>query len=132
MRVTWRQVDFIDIEKDEQGISLSASGCHPLEEAVSRIGKVPYHQVDQVIQGLGHEHQDILIKEALLKATDNWQFPYTEEELCHCRMIPAKVVDEAIIGGLHTAQEVGRFCSAGITCGNCGPDVQAIIDYRLK
>ncbi len=73
----------------------------------------------------------LLLKEALLRLRDQWQPPYTEEELCHCRAILTKKVDQAILIGAHDPETVSDRTSASTACGTCRPDVEAMIQYRL-
>ena len=80
----------------------------------------------------GHSHSEILLREALLKAKGEWAFPYTDEELCHCRAIATSKVDAAIIGGCRSVRAIARETSAGTSCGSCRPDTEAIINYRLQ
>lgn len=79
----------------------------------------------------GHDHSSLLLKEMILKLRGQWQFPYHEDELCHCRTVPTHTVDQAIIAGAHTPEVVTRQTSASTACGTCRPEVQKIIDYRL-
>lgn len=81
-----------------------------------------------VPEGLGHA--DLLMREAILKAKGEWQFPYDEEELCHCRVVPTAKVDAAIISGCRTVRAVARETSAGTSCGSCRPNTEAIIAFR--
>jgi len=130
MKISWRNSDFIEIDLKAGKVNLEVNGCQPLHDLANKINGISESEIDAYIAKLGLEHQELLMKEALLRLQGKWKFPYTEEELCHCRMIPTKVVDEAVIGGLRTPEEIGRFCSAGITCGNCGTDIAAIISCR--
>ena len=80
----------------------------------------------------GVTHGELLLKEVLLKMRGEWVYPYEHIELCHCRTVPTEVVDQAIIAGAHNAITVSRRTSASTACGTCRPDVQKIIDFRLK
>lgn len=80
----------------------------------------------------GSGHAALMLREALLKAKGEWNFPYPEAELCHCRAVPTAKVDAAIVGGCHTIQSVAQETSAGTSCGTCRVDTDAIIKYRLK
>jgi bacterioferritin-associated ferredoxin len=80
----------------------------------------------------GNTHSEILLREALLKARGEWDFPYKDEELCHCRAVATAKVDAAIVGGCHSVRAVARETSAGTSCGSCRPDTEAILDYRLR
>lgn len=80
----------------------------------------------------GNDHSSILVREMVLKLKGQWQFPYGDKELCHCRTVDAQIVDQAVIAGAHTTEAVTRQTSASTACGTCRPEVQKIIDYRLK
>jgi bacterioferritin-associated ferredoxin len=80
----------------------------------------------------GASHSEMLLREALLKAKGEWNFPYLDEELCHCRAIATAKVDAAIVGGCRTVGAVARETSAGTSCGSCRPDTEAIIHFRLN
>ena len=79
----------------------------------------------------GPGHAQVMLRELILKAKGQWDFPYKEEELCHCRAVPTKKVDDAIIGGCHTVDAVKRATSASTSCGTCRPDIEDVLNYRL-
>lgn len=79
----------------------------------------------------GNSSVEIMIREAILKAQGRWQSPYADEELCHCRAVPTRVVEAAIVGGAHSCERVSRETSASTSCGTCRSDVQSLLDYRL-
>jgi bacterioferritin-associated ferredoxin len=74
----------------------------------------------------------IILREVLLRAKGEWNFPYLAEELCHCRAVPTAKVDLAVCMGAHSVRKVRECTSANTACGTCRPDVEAIIDYRLN
>ncbi len=78
------------------------------------------------------DHTSILLRELILRLRNQFQLPYQEQELCHCRAVPTEVVDRAIIAGSHTVQAVARVTSAGTSCGTCKPDTELLIEYRLR
>ncbi len=80
----------------------------------------------------GTSHSEILLREAILKARGEWELPYKDSELCHCRVIATQKVDAAIVTGAHTVNEVSRRTSAGTSCGTCQPDIKKLIAYRTK
>lgn len=88
-------------------------------------------ELDAVPLPPGESHAAILLRELILKAQGKWDFPYKEEELCHCRAVLTSVVDAAIVGGCKTSAAVSRETSASTSCGTCRPDVEAILKYRL-
>lgn len=79
----------------------------------------------------GTTHEVILARELILKARGEWKFPYLDEELCHCRMVPTEIVDQAIVAGAHTPETVSRLTMASTSCGTCRADVLKILAYRL-
>lgn len=79
----------------------------------------------------GNETGAMLVREVLQKAQGRWHYPYTHEELCHCRAVSTLTVDRAVLVGAHTPREVSRLTSASTACGTCRPDVEAIIKFRL-
>ena len=79
----------------------------------------------------GREHHELLVKELILKLRGQWNHPYTDEEVCHCRTVSLQTVEEAILAGAHTPQAVSRWTSASTSCGTCRPDVERIIAFRL-
>lgn len=79
-----------------------------------------------------HSPAGLLITEAILKLRGEWQPPYTEEEICHCRNVPLAVVDAAIVAGAHTPAKVSAWTSASTQCGTCRPDVEAYLRFRLR
>lgn len=87
-------------------------------------------QLLEVELPVGNSIADILLRELLLKAQGLWKYPYQDRQLCHCRAVPTSVVDEAVICGAHTPEEVSRQTSASTACGTCRPDVEEIIKYR--
>jgi bacterioferritin-associated ferredoxin len=79
----------------------------------------------------GSGHAAILLREVILKAQGKWAFPYSAEELCHCRAVATARVDAAIVSGCHTMERIRATTSASTSCGTCRPDIEAILKYRL-
>ena len=88
-------------------------------------------QLSQLEVPQGHALEEILMREAVLKATGRWDFPVKQESLCFCRQVKTRVVDEVVIAGAHTPKEVSLRTFACTGCGTCQPRVQKVIDYRL-
>jgi NAD(P)H-nitrite reductase large subunit len=85
----------------------------------------------------GTSHSELLVKELILKARGDWNFPIETNdlstyELCHCRAVSALRVDQAIIAGAHTMEQVRHATSASTGCGTCWPEIEKLINYRLK
>ena len=80
----------------------------------------------------GNSTGELMLREAILRAQGKWDFPFKEEETCHCRVISTEKVNQAILVGAHTSREVSEMTSASTACGTCRPDVEAMIDYRVN
>jgi len=78
----------------------------------------------------GTEHGALLLKEALEKQRGQWTFPYLHEELCHCRSVSTEKVDQTILAGAHTPEQVSRLTSASTACGTCRIEVEKILRWR--
>lgn len=79
----------------------------------------------------GQSPAALCLREAILKLKGEWDYPYKDEELCHCRAVLTSVVDLAVCLGAHTPRKVSEQTSASTACGTCRPDVEAIIKFRL-
>ncbi len=75
----------------------------------------------------GTSGPELMLRELILKARDEWVEPYADEEICHCRSVPTKVVHQAIMCGAHSPEAVSRWTSASTSCGNCRKDVIAML-----
>lgn len=89
-------------------------------------------KLDSIALPGGDSPGALLLREAILKMKGQWNPPYLEEELCHCRGIPTAKVDAAILAGAHEPRKVSEETSASTACGTCRPNVLAMIEYRLK
>ncbi len=122
------------VEVDTEGEILSATlrvvGCMELLHLAQALRLKLSGRLSAVTLPEGLSHSAILLREALLKAQGKWSFPYSEEELCHCRAVPTSRVDAAVISGCHTVDAVKRATSASSSCGTCRPDVEAVIRHR--
>jgi bacterioferritin-associated ferredoxin len=122
--------DSITAEIKDGAIYFSGEGCFELLETCKVFNAAKISDAFKLALPQGNGHVAMLFRELIQKLKEVWSFPYTEAELCHCRAIPTKVVDEAILNGLHKVEEIGKYCSAGVTCGNCRTDIENIINYR--
>ncbi len=111
---------------------LEAVGCLDLLRLVEKWRPLFKGKIDEVPLPQGRDHASILMRELILKAQGRWNFPYQEEELCHCRGIPTAKVDAAIISGCHTLEAIRAATSANTSCGTCRLDVESVLEYRLK
>lgn len=70
---------------------------------------------------------DLLVNEFILKVKSQFKLSYEHEELCHCRMVPAEKVYEAIKQGCQSVEAVGRCTLAGTGCGSCRVDIEKLL-----
>lgn len=115
-----------------QAAKMTGSGCTHFLKLIQAWRPKLNGELSKLPLPEGSGHAEILLREAILKAKGEWQFPYDEEELCHCRAIATSKVDAAIISGCHNIRSVARETSAGTSCGSCRPNTEAMIEYRLK
>lgn len=117
---------------DEGGVTRHrVVGCEALLELVQALRA--RHGDDPVKWDLpsGDSHTELLVREFILRARGQWALPYGHDEICHCRMVQTRVVDQAIVAGAHSTDAVSRATSASTACGTCRPDVEKILRYRL-
>lgn len=128
-------------------IEVQCQGEDPLAPgAVEKVSIMGCSQFMEMMQGMrkhfgadlkkwplpeGQDHSSLLLREMILKLRGEWQFPFAEAELCHCRSVSAHTVDQAIVAGAHSTDVVSRQTQASTNCGTCRPEVQKIIDFRL-
>lgn len=86
----------------------------------------------QVQMPNGRDVASLMFCELILRARGEFHYPYADSELCHCRAVPTKKVDDAILTGAHTPLKVSRLTSASTACGTCRPDVESILKFRLQ
>lgn len=124
--------DLIEIKLENGAAKIHVIGCAEVLSLVRQFMKDHGDDCAKWPDPKGHTHGELLLSEALQKMRGEWKLPYCEAELCHCRAVPTEVVNQAIIAGAHDTTTVSRRTSASTSCGTCRPDVQSLIDYRLK
>ncbi|MBC7465442.1 MAG: (2Fe-2S)-binding protein [Bdellovibrio sp.] len=72
--------------------------------------------------------EDLLLNEFILKCRGEFKLAYEDDELCHCRMVLADKVYNAVKQGARSVEDVARFTLAGTGCGSCRSDSQKILD----
>lgn len=77
------------------------------------------------------DHSSLLLKELILKFQNKWQSPYADDEICHCRKVRTQTVENAILLGARSSEEVSRLTNASTSCGSCKFDVEKLIEYRV-
>ena len=122
-------------------LSLDVSGEKPLLTGVGDLAFLKLLKdyrvklesgLDLVQPPEGKSTGELMLREAILRAQGKWDFPFKEDETCHCRVVSTEKVNQAILVGAHTPREVSEMTSASTACGTCRPDVEAMIEYRLK
>ncbi len=128
LKIEFKKSDFIELDDK----NLKINGCHFLRDKIFQMTNQYGEKIENWPEQISNRHEDLLINELILKAKGTWVFPYVDLELCHCRVIQTKIVDEAIISGAQTVEKVSRITSAGTACGTCKPNIEKILKYRLK
>lgn len=123
--------DRLEARGDGDHTQVVVYGCRALQEKIKALSSA---QKDPAKWNLpeGNSHHELMIREFVLRLRGEWDYPYKEEEICHCRSVPTNIVDQAILNGAHTCARVSSRTSASTSCGTCRPEVQKIINYRLK
>jgi bacterioferritin-associated ferredoxin len=124
--------DRIEAIPNGRGFSLNIVGCSKLLKLLSDLKNQNGSDISKWPLPDGNSHEALLVRELILRVQNKWAFPYGHDELCHCRTIPTRIVDQAILSGAHSPEVVSRRTSASTACGTCRPNVQSIIDYRLQ
>ncbi len=136
MKVTSELIgrDFIQVELNDQmeQLRVHAVVCSSFHKLLSENRQKYGNDIIHWPLPLGSQHQDLLLKELILKLQNKWDFPIKEDEICHCRSISTQRVDQAIISGAHTPEMVSRQTNASTSCGTCRADVEKIIQFRLS
>ncbi len=109
---------------------VKALGCYEFLKKVETLKTLLNQPLDSLELPPGDKHEDMLVRELILKLKGQWVFPYTDEELCHCRVVPTSIVDQAVLSGAHGVESVSRKTSAGTGCGTCKKDIESVIRYR--
>lgn len=112
--------------------TLSGVGCRATLEMMKEWRPKLTGALADVPLPQGNDHSSLMLRELLLKAQGRWQYPYDEDEMCHCRAVPTRVVDAAIVSGCHHLPSIRAATSASTSCGACGVDIQKAIAYRLQ
>ena len=135
-KINGREEISLSVEVDESqkvlSSELTALGPLPFLRQVNEWRNKFVGPLSSVTMPEGDDTGSMLLREILLKAKGEWNPPYQQEQMCHCRAISTTKVEEAILVGNHSHRKVSRMTSASTACGTCHPDVQAMIDYWKK
>ncbi len=135
VKVGFRGRDELELDaENDSGIirnaKLKCIGCPQVLNLISDWRNRLKGSLAELPEPLGTDHAAILLRELIQKLKGTWNFPYKEEELCHCRAIPVQAVDAAIVYGADNANKVAVKTSAGTGCGTCRRNTEAIIKFR--
>lgn len=121
--------DLIEAELTPKGWRLRALGCCRFLDLVRSLAATG---PDPRTWPLPEErdHAGLLLREFILKARGEWEYPYADDEICHCRKVSTATVDRAILNGARTGPQVSRLTTASTSCGTCRPQVERLIAYR--
>jgi bacterioferritin-associated ferredoxin len=126
----------VEVQVNPQGMveiaSFKALGCSALILACEKIVKdIQSKELLNIPLNPKNSHEHLLINEALLKLKGKFKLPVTEMEVCHCRKISLLKINEAIVNGAHSPEQVKAWTSASSGCGTCRPEIEKLIQYRL-
>lgn len=51
--------------------------------------------------------------------------------VCHCKKVTSQDIKAAILAGACSERDVAEATGAGLSCGGCGPTVQALVDKHV-
>lgn len=138
IQVGFENKDYLEIESSEDVYPIqnfkvvTLYGCHEflnrIQEYKSKYGK----GISSWPEPQGAGHVDLLMRELILKMNGRWEFPYTQEELCHCRQILTRDVDAVIVWGANSVSLVSAMTTASTACGTCRPDIEKILKRRYR
>ena len=136
LKVPGREQLEFDYEVDSDGAFTSAKltgvGDHTFLVHLHNYRKNLKGNLKDLPLPAGRSTAELMIAEAVLKARDEWKPTFTDEEICHCRLVPLAVVDAAIVAGAHTPEKISAWTSASTACGTCRPDVETHLRFRLR
>ena len=114
--------------ENEVRISGSRILADKVQNLIRLYGKSPTNWQIQPVQ----TGEDVLLNEFILKCQNKPSTSYQHEELCHCRMIPAEKVLNAVKQGVFSAREISRVTLAGTGCGSCKKDIEELLSFHVK
>lgn len=124
--------DFVQIEFNQNKGRIQFKACHQFTSTMMTFKKNFGVNVSTWPLPQGNSHSEIIIREMILKLQGKWDYPYKDEELCHCRHVNTQIVDEAVINGAHTSDLASQWTGCSTACGTCKPEVEKIINCRLS
>lgn len=123
----------LDLVKDEiQSAKLSAIGCLAMLKLAAEFREKLNGKLDHIAIPEGKTHEAMMLRELVLKIQGKWNYPYKDDEVCHCRAVATQKVDAAVLAGCHSVDAIKRATSASTSCGSCSSDIEAIIRYRVN
>jgi hypothetical protein len=74
--------------------------------------QLPGHELKSLKIPEGATREIICVREALLKLKGEWNFPYKEDEVCHCRAVPTEVVDQPVDFSVYGLRHLPPRCGS--------------------
>lgn len=75
--------------------------------------------------------EELLLKEWVLKLKGEWGDEPSDHDLCHCRRVSQKKVEQSLFLGAHDLFSMQWLSSANTGCGTCLPDIEKIFKRYL-
>ena len=123
--------DRLELLIENEKYSLKVIGCTKLLQLLSQLKYQFGSDVKLWVLPEGSNHELMLVRELILKAKGDWNYPYQHEELCHCRMVPTDKVLNVIKQNCFTTGDIARTTMAGTGCGSCKKDSEALLQELL-
>lgn len=123
--------DKVKVAIKDNKSSIHFYGCHDFTNLMTSFRKNFGPDVAKWPLPKGQSHSEMIVRELILKLQGKWQYPYQEEELCHCRHVSTQTVDVAILNGAHSTELASQWTGCSTACGTCRPNVEQMIQYRL-
>tara|TARA_B100000749_G_scaffold84052_1_gene63902 strand:+ start:47581 stop:48024 length:444 start_codon:yes stop_codon:yes gene_type:complete len=125
------QVQLVLDDSDQiQSAKVFGIGGHHFLEALREFRTQLKGSIADLVEPQGIDMCSMLMREMVLRLKGKWTPPYTEPNICHCRAVATKKVDQAILYGAHTAGQVSKQTSSSTSCGTCREDVESLINFR--
>ncbi len=113
-------------------LKMKIIGCEKLHKKLTDLKKSEGSDIAKWKLQNEKDHVSLLINELIFKLQEKWAHPYPHEEVCHCRVVTLETVEQAIFNGADTPEMVSKWTMASTACGTCRPDVEKILNFRLR
>ena len=102
------------------------------KQILERLGGLPTQKVHCSV--LGDQALRVALYDYFKKTEQFDRIPKNtaEEIVCACKQVPEKAIQEAVLHGARTLEQVQKETGAGTICGRCVPKLEMIIEKTKK